>query len=128
MGLLYKTDNVPARKAITFCTESNCQPWELHFNTSKALQNYHISSATFDFSLQTYHFPTITLVALNRAFTIPPRPSWYHQIQPKYLRICSQLLPFLHDHQKTFFAPNSKFLSGIGLLFCTFTTPRHHYL
>lgn len=72
MGLLYKTDDVPARKAITFCTESNCQLWELHFNTSKAFQNYHFSRATLDFSLQTYHFPTITLVALNLAFTTPP--------------------------------------------------------
>lgn len=125
MGLLYTTDDVPARKAITFCTESNCQLWELHFSMSKAFQNYHFSSATLDFSLQTYHFPTITHVALNLAFTIPLNCT---------IKFNPHILESIHGCS-LFFMTNRKlscswlkFISGIRLLFCSFTTPSHHHL
>lgn len=100
---LYRTDDAPVLKAITIGSESNFQLWELHFSTSKALQNHHFSNASLDFSLQTYHLPTTTLPALNLVFIISKNSTSDHPVQPKYLRIYSWLLPFLHDYQKTFF-------------------------
>lgn len=71
MYSLYRTDDVPALKAITFFTESNFQLWKLHFDASK----WSISKLTF---LKCYSLFLSPNLSPPHHHPCCPEPSFHH--------------------------------------------------